>query len=296
MIDGLGSSTEMFLANLGINQGRLDRLNNQITSGVRVSVAADDPTAVRPILAIQAEIARVTQVQSNLTITKADTDSADSALQSAMSLLDDAIGVGAQGASTTATATAMTAGANKVADILDQMVGIANTTVNGRYIFGGDASATAPYANGPAGVQQLSSAPSTRMIEDAAGGRLQALPPAQEIFHDPANSVFQSLTALHGALASGDPTTVQAALANVKSAQAHVSSQLASVGDAQNWIARASTDAASRLTSLQAQLSAVRDTDMPTAITQLTLTQTAQQAAIAAEGQTPRHSLFDYLG
>src|SRR5579884_2652199 len=146
MIDGLGGATQLFVANLNATQTRLQQLNNEITSGIRVSQAGDDPSAVQPILSTQAEIARVTQVQTNLNSVSSETDAADSALQSATNLLNSALSIAAQNASSTATPQSMAAGAQQVEQMLTQMVGIANTAVNGRYIFGGDATSTAPYA------------------------------------------------------------------------------------------------------------------------------------------------------
>ena len=302
MIDSLGANTNLFLANLNTTQARINKLNDQITSGLRVQMASDDPTAVQPILAIQAEIARVTQTQKNLTSVTADVNSADTALQSATNLLQNAVSIAAQGASTTTSADTMATLATQVQTILSQMVGLANTTVNGRYIFGGDAANTAPYAINGGTVQQLSNASSTRLIEDASGNQLNALPTAQEIFDDqsggnPASdNVFAALSALVTALNTGDPANVAATVDNLKAAQTGVSAQLASVGNSQTWLQRASNDAASQLTSLQQQLSAVRDTDMTAAISNLTLAQTAEQAALSAEGQAPRQSLFNFLG
>ena len=292
MIDGLGGATQLFVANLNATQTRLQQLNNEITSGIRVSQAGDDPSAVQPILSTQAEIARVTQVQTNLNSVSSETDAADSALQSATNLLNSALSIAAQNASSTATPQSMAAGAQQVEQMLTQMVGIANTAVNGRYIFGGDATSTAPYAWTAGAVQQISSAPSTRVIEDAGGNQLQPLGAAVDIF----GSSFQAMSDLASALSGGNPATVQSAIVKLKSAQSDMSTQLVSVGDAQTWIQSAKTDAAARLTSLQAHLSTLRDTDMTSAITELTVAQTAEQAAIQTQAQIPRTSLFNFLG
>jgi flagellar hook-associated protein 3 FlgL len=292
VIDSLGAATQLFVANLNATQSRIARLNSQITSGVRVSQAGDDPAAVQPILAIQAEIARVTQVQTSLTSVGAEANGADSALQTATNLITSALSIASQNSSTTATTVSMAAGAQQVQQLIQQMVGLANTTVNGRYIFGGDAASTAPYAYTAGAAEQLSSAPSTRVIEDAGGNQLQPLPAAQDVF----SSSFAALTQLAAALSSGSTAAVQSTIAGLKTGQSDVSSQLVRVGDAQSWIRTSTDDAAGRLTSLQSQLSALRETDMVSAISQLTVAQTAEQAAIQAEAQAPRQSLFNFLG
>jgi flagellin-like hook-associated protein FlgL len=69
-----------------------------------------------------------------------------------------------------------------------------------------------------------------------------------------------------------------------------------SVGAAEDWINNASTNAAQRLTTLQTQLSGLRDTDITAAASQLTLDQTAYEAAISAQASLPTKTLFSYLG
>lgn len=299
VVDSFGDNTALFIADLNATQSRVDSLNNQITSGYRISQASDDPGAVEPILTTQAEITRITQVQTNLTTVTTEVQSADSALQSANNLLDSALTLAEQGSSTTATPTAMTSAAQQVQLILQQMVGLANTNANGRYVFGGDASGTAPYAydaSAPNGVDQLSTASSTRVIEDASGNQLNPLPTASDVFDASGASVFASLSALITALNSGNATNVQNAIAGIQASQTQVSGQLASVGNAETWLQNGLNNAASMLTSLQQQLSSLRDTNMPAAISELTLAQTSEQASLEAEGQMPRQSLFNYLG
>ena len=299
VIDSTGDNTAVFLANLNATQSRMVTLNNQITSGYRVSQASDDPGAVQPILSTQAEIARVTQVQTNLTGVQTEVQGADSALETATNLLDNALSLADASASTTSSSTTMTAGAQQVSQILQQMVGLANTNVNGRYVFGGDASSTAPYAydaSAPEGVEQLSTAASTRVIEDASGNQLNPLPTAQDIFDASGSSVFGALSSLEAALNSGDPTEVQSTIASIQTAQAQVATQLASIGNSETWLKNGLNDASSMLSNLQQQLGSLRDTDMPTAISDLTLAQTSETAALSAEGQMTQQSLFSYLG
>jgi len=299
VIDSMGANTGVFLADLNATQSRMVTLNDEITSGYRVSQASDDPAAVQPILSTQAEIARVTQVQTNLTGVQTEVQGADSALQTATNLLDSALTLADQGASTTASATSMTSGAQQVQQILQQMVGLANTTVNGRYVFGGDASSTAPYAydaSAPNGVQQLSSASSTRVVEDASGNQLNPLPTAQDVFDASGSSVFAALSSLETALSSGSSTAVQSTVAAIQAAQTQVSGQLTSIGNAETWLQSGVNNASSMLSSLQQQLGSLRDTDMPTAISDLTLAQTSETAALSAEGQMSQSSLFSYLG
>ena len=145
MLAGLSGFNATFLADLTATQNRITQLNKQITSGVRVNQASDDPAAIASILATQSDIDRATQTQTNLQQASTVASSADGALASAASLLDQLRSLAAQGANSTATAATRATLSEQVKAIEAQLVSIANTQVEGRYIFGGDDPATQPY-------------------------------------------------------------------------------------------------------------------------------------------------------
>lgn len=67
-------------------------------------------------------------------------------------------------------------------------------------------------------------------------------------------------------------------------------------GNVENWIQQANQDATLHITNLQQALSSVRDTDVAAAATQLSLDQTALDAALSAHGTLDNRSLFSFLG
>jgi flagellar hook-associated protein 3 FlgL len=306
MLSGIDSSNGSFLADLNQIENRISRTNQQITSGVRVHEASDDPSAIASILESQNQIDQVTQVQTNLNLAKNDASTADGALQSASQLLDQLISIATEGATSTQTASGRTTLGQQVQQIEQQLVGIANTTVGGRYIFGGDDPTTQPYtfnwASGE-GVVQNNTASNTATIVDAAGNSIVPGMTAQQIFDlqntngTPATgNVFQAVYSLGQALLANDQTGVANAVAGIQAAATQVEQATAYYGNTENWIQQASEDAANRLTNLQQQLSSVRDTDIAAAATQLSTDQTALEAALSAHASLNNKSLFSYLG
>src|SRR5690348_1153256 len=145
MLSGLSGFNPGFLADLNATEKRISQLNQQITSGVRVNQASDDPRAIASILETQSEIDLTTQAQKNLQQASTVAATADGALASAASLLDKLRSLAAQGANTATSSTTRMSLAEQVKAIEEQLVAIANTQVQGRYIFGGDDPATQPY-------------------------------------------------------------------------------------------------------------------------------------------------------
>src|SRR4051812_13113939 len=142
MISNLSASSEAFIANMDRVQRNVENASRQTSSGKRVNVASDAPGQIDTILQLRTDGARNSQIQENLSVVKADADAADGALTSATKLMDRARVLAAQGATFTLDATGRQSLAGETQSLLEQMVAISRTAVQGRYIFGGDQDST----------------------------------------------------------------------------------------------------------------------------------------------------------
>ncbi len=303
MLSGLDGFNNSFLADLSNIENRMSSENKQITSGIRVNQASDDPTAISSILDYQRGIDQISQVQNNLNTADTEASAADGALQSASTALDQLVSIASQGASSTVTATTRSVLGEQVQQIAEQMVSIANTTVQGRYIFGGDDPSTAPYAfswtTPPGGVTPSASAgnvSSTTVLRDATGGTTNSRMPAQAIFDSSSGSVFQAVYALGQALQTDNQAGVQSAIPMLQAAVAQVGQATTFYGHVETWIQNAQQNGTEITNNLQQALGTVKDADIVASASQLTLDQTALNAALAAHGSLNTRSLFSYLG
>jgi flagellar hook-associated protein 3 FlgL len=307
MMAGIQAYNGTFLADLSNLEARIANVNNQISSGFRVNQASDDPAAVAPIISYQGEIDSITQVQTNLSNQQVEAQSADGALQNAATLLDQLVSLGSTGASSTTTAASRTTLGQQVQDILQQLVTIANTSVNGRYVFGGDASNVQPYTYNwgtTGGVTANVTTPSnTATISDSNSNQIVPRLTAQQIFDvqtstgTPASgNIFQAAFDLGQALLTNNQSGATSAIDEVKAGVNQLNQASTSYGNIETWIQQASSSATSKLNDVTTALSAIRDSDVATDATQLTMDQTALQASLQAHGNISNKSLFDYLG
>jgi flagellar hook-associated protein 3 FlgL len=306
MIAGINAYNGSFLASLSDLETRISQVNQQISSGVRVNQASDDPSAVATILEYQGQIGHINQVHTNLNSAQTEAQSADGALQSASTLLDQLVSIGSNGASGTASAATRTSLGQQVQGLAQQLISIANTSVNGRYIFGGDSPVTAPYTydwTSPEGVVQNSNPTNTATITDASGNQIVPRLTAQQIFDarnpdgTPATgNIFSAVYSLGQALLSNDQTGIQSALDRLKAGVAQLGQATTSYGNIATWIQQASEAATTQLNNVTQALSSIRDSDIATDATQLTLDRTALDAALSAHGTLNTKSLFSYLG
>lgn len=251
---------------------------------------------------------------------------AEGALENAVKLVERVTQLGTQGATGTQTSETRNSLAIEVRALHEQLVEIAATSMEGRYLFSGDQDQVAPYtldpSQSPTGVTSnidWSVTQATRQVIHPSGSTFLISKTAREIFDsrdaggDPAaDNVFAAVNNLRSALENnptvqpGDPqyqaqcdaqqTAIDSALISLRKAGDHLNSELAFYGTVQNQVDEAIDSASKAEIRDQAVLSEFRDADLATAITELTQAQTHEKATLAARAQMPRTSLFDYLG
>jgi flagellar hook-associated protein 3 FlgL len=177
---------------------------------------------------------------------------------------------------------------------------IANTQVNGRYVFAGDSDQTQPYTIDLTQANPISAyagSPTTRQVESPDGSLFSVALTSQTIFDsgDPTTSVFQSISSLRTAILNGDTTGIATAAGNVGGADTYLNTQLAFYGNVQDQVTSATNYGANYETQLQTQLSGIQDADLTQSITEFTQDNTQLQAALTAESKLPQQSLFSFL-
>jgi flagellar hook-associated protein 3 FlgL len=302
MISSLSPSAQSFIVGLNQIQQREQQAQQQLTTGLKINVVSDAPDQISDLLQTRSDLAQTQQIDFNLGRVTTEVNTGETALQSAVSLVEQAQSLGTQGASDLASSDTQQNVAQQLGSVLQQLVGSANTTVEGRYIFSGDSDHQVPYTidltqSNPIGAYQGSAA--TRQIQGSNGSLFSVSLNAQTIFDSPdaTQNVFTSINNLRQALLNNSGTAaVSSALADVQSAGAYLNQQLAFYGNVQDQLTGATNDVKNNETNLQSQISGIQDADLAAAITQLTEGQTAQQAALVSRAQLPKTSLFDYLG
>src|SRR5580698_5211488 len=135
MIQNSGAVGQQFLANLQLLQQQMAQTQAQLSSGYQINQLSDDPGADGDVLELESNLGHVTQVASNLTSVSGEVNTAESALENATQLLDQAGSIAAQGATSTESATARSNLSQAASQILSELVSISATSYNGEYVF-----------------------------------------------------------------------------------------------------------------------------------------------------------------
>lgn len=303
MIQGI--NTPQFLANLQLLQQESALTQEQISSGRTLNRPSDNPAQLGDVLQLEFKVGQVGQVTQNLTQVSGQVNSAESALESTTQLLDQVNTLGEQGANSSATATERTGLSQQVEQTLSQLVSLSQTQYDGQFVFSGDDSTQPAYQldlSSPNGVDQLITAPSTRVIQDATGVTFAVSQTAQQIFDNRTSTgayapdnIFLAVNNLRLALANNDQPGITSALSSLQLAQNHLAQSLQFYGGVQDQVANATDVAQKFQLQYQTTLSQDTSTNIATAATSLTQEQTALQASLQSEAANPKNSLFDLL-
>ena len=300
MISSLNAASQSFLTALGQIQQADQTAQTELATGLKINYDSDDPTDIPELWQTRSDLAQTTQIVSNLGQVQTEVNAGQSVLQNAVTLVEQAETLGTQGATDTASSDTRQNLADQLGSILQELVGAANTQVEGRYIFSGDDDQQAPYSvdlTQSSPISPYQGTATTRQVQSPDGTTFAVAETAQQIFDssDAQQNVFTSINNLREALLNNDADGITSAVGDVQSADTYLNQQLAFYGNAQDRVSSALNFGQNYETQLQTQLSGIQDANAAQAITEMTQAQTQLQAALQSEAQIPRTSLFDFL-
>lgn len=203
-------------------QTELAKLNQQISSGLKVSTPAEDPAAAVRVLDLDKTIAKTEQHQNNISTARGRLNLEESALETANNIMFRAKDLTIQAmSSATLNDSDRLSIKFEVDQLIEQLVGVANTqNANGEFIFSGDLStvpaftkqaATGEYVYQGGTQQRVLQIGSSRQVADSDLGstvfdNITSSSPAAD--ENGKRSVFNTLKALSDGLsASLNPTS-----------------------------------------------------------------------------------------
>jgi flagellar hook-associated protein 3 FlgL len=278
----------------GRAQQRLQESVNQNASGLKLEHPWDDPAGVAPVVAHRLAIKRFQTIEVVAGRTSDELVAADNALSGVADVLTRARTLAVQLANPTYSAEDRLSAAEEVRQLQQHTIGLLNTQVGSRYIFGGNLDDAPPFEAdgayvGDDGVRRVEVFPG--VLQDAsiradvvakgAGGGVD---------------ILDALGDLSAAFAANDVDSVRASLNTLDTSITQVS-----VGRAQTGAVMSTLDVAvgsARLASNheQATLSSITDADVFETASNLALAQRALEAALTASVRSFDLSLLKKFG
>ncbi len=285
----------VILSGLQTNAQQQDQALQQVLTGQKLNSLSDNPAAVASLVVQRMQSSSDTQYLQNITSLTGSLNVADSAISSVVEALTTAQSVGVEGSDSTLNASNRQALAQQIQGIQEEIMGLANTSYNGEYLFSGTATTTQPYvadASAASGVTYKGN-DYTNSVEISEGQAMPINLPGSQLFSNATTNVFQSLQDLSNALNTN--VNISGATTEVQNALNYVSTQQTFYGNSVDRLNNAQTFLTQEQTQLSETEGSTLDVDMSTAVTDLAQSETTQQALVEAGAQISQVNLFDYL-
>jgi flagellar hook-associated protein 3 FlgL len=266
------------------------KTQENITTGKRVNRPSDDPAEISSILSHRTTISSLEQYTENISKAELHINTADDVLGMVSDLLRDAKEIAYD------TAPDMRSEmAEQVAAIREQVLQMANYQIDGKYIFSGESSQTAPYDsttwtyNGDTGTKDTVIGENMQISITADGS---------SIFGPDGANVFDILNDLEAALTAvpvvetditDQISNLDSAVDNIteiRSRNAGVYQRLEATKNHYNYFK----------VNVQDMLSNAEDADIAEAIINMQVQQTTYESTLASSSMIIQKSLLDFLG
>ncbi|HTY60968.1 MAG TPA: flagellar hook-associated protein FlgL [Acidobacteriota bacterium] len=280
------------LSEMGNLNQDLSKYSSQVSSGKLLNSLKDSPSGSAELVSLAKLGSDVDQYLSNTNTGNLYLNVADSALNEVNNLVTTIYSKAGQAVSETISDDVRATLASDVRSLRDQIVTMANSEVNGRYIFAGTKVTSSPFLlQGDTVSYQGDGTVNTLTVD--AGTDVQMNYSGDAVF----SPIFSTINTLLTALDGNDISAIQTAMSQFAPTLSALSTVRAQIGSNMNVLENVQTRLGTQQTSLKTQTSQIEDADMAQAAVQLKQTQTALDAAMSATSSVlTQKNLFDILG
>jgi flagellar hook-associated protein 3 FlgL len=284
------------LAGLTTTEQQLNQADLQLASGRSINSPSDNPAGTEALVLNRAAQAQNDTFQTNIGDLQTRLQTADSALSSAVTDINQAITLGVEAGNSDLSDSQRQAIAAQLQGIQQQLVGIANTSYNGTYLFAGTLVQTPPFALDPtaaAGVTYSGNSAVTS-VEIASGQSVNVNVPGDQLFLNSSGSLLGSINQLITAIQTN--TGIAAASASFGQASSEFDAQRVTYGTALNQLQSTNSFLASEGVQLSTQETNIAGADIAKVATNFSQDEVAYQTLLEAEGKILNlPTLLDYI-
>lgn len=275
---------------------RFDEAQSRVSTGRQLQSPSDDPSGMAQSLSFRKDLSDIEQFGRTMDQAKGFMAMTETALDSVTVLTRQARALAVQGATDGISGETRTALASQIQNIIKQIGALGNTTYGSRYVFSGQQTQTAPMKPNGNTFDYVGGAAATGdgaiILDIGRGEPLQVNVTGDQVF----TPLLNALGALRDHVALGDTQRVSredlaaldTQLGNLLSARADIGSKIQRVDV---------TRSRNELTKINFTqfISNIEDADIPKAIVDMQIAETAYQAALQATSRAFQTSLLDFL-
>jgi flagellar hook-associated protein 3 FlgL len=264
---------------------QINTADSELASGRTINQPSDNPSGTAALVLNHDAQDSADTFQRNIGDLQNTLQIADSALNSAVTALNQAISVGVEAGNSDLSSSDRQAIANQLIGIQQQLLSIANTTSGGTFLFSGTAVETQPFtldAASATGVDYNGNN-SVTSVEIANGENVATNVPGSQLFLNPAGSVFGALQQLITAVQTN--TGIASANTALGTAYSQFTTTRLQYGTTLNQLQSTSTFLSNEQLQLSTQENNIDAADIAQVTTNFSQAEIAYQSLLAAEGK-----------
>jgi len=287
----VGSAGYTGVQNMEAAAARMADLQNKLSSGKRLTTPSDDPAGTVRALQLRGALSRNEQYTANAQDAQSWLNTIDDSYSSIVATLQQARTLVVRGLNTGVNDTAANqALASEMDTVRSTMLQLANSTFDGRPVFGGTTANGAAYDT--SGTYVGDNGVVSRDVGEGLTVDVSTTGPT--VFGSGSADVFSLIATAANSLRT-NPGGMSSLLAQFDGAIAQVSSAQAQAGARAEQVQDAAGGLTTRGTALQSELSGVEDVDMAEMAMKVTTANTNYQAALQTTATISQLSLMDFL-
>jgi flagellar hook-associated protein 3 FlgL len=274
------------------------RAMERLSSQKEIRKLSDNPIGATQMIRFRDGISDLQQFQTNIEYSKGFIERSEASLQSITDNLIRAKELAVGMSNDTYDKNSREATSREIRELMDEVVQIANTTFNGRYIFGGFRNQTPPvtiegdYVGDDGAIFVQMSPGNFRQMNLNARNIFEASPDDRALGH---MNMVQCLANLYEGLQANDKTMIHASLSELDHQLEKTSSSHATLGAMENSLKDTGDRLASEEVLMKSRLSKVQDTDIYDATSEFKRTEVVLQGTLTASTKLLQPSLLNFL-
>ncbi|SFJ26778.1 flagellar hook-associated protein 3 FlgL [Paenibacillus sp. UNC496MF] len=292
-------TSSRLIQNLNTNMRKMAIQQDQISTGRKINKPSDDPVGLTYGLRYRSDLTANTQYQDNISSSLSWLDFYDTQMDQATQVLQRVNDLAVQAGTGTNTPDSLDAINKEIAELKNQMTDIANSSFNGKFVFGGQLFDEKPYPSGT-DPKTVSADAGAVTYEIGQGITIDVNMTANQVFGDadPAgttDNVFSMFDRLSSALQSSNYSAVTAEIDDVKSRMNKIISARSENGAKTNRTELMQNRMEEMNVGLTALQSKTEDADMDQLYIDSTVSQNIYQASLSVGAKIITPSLVNFL-
>lgn len=304
-----GMMVSTLRSNLNRNMNQMDKMQNQLSSGKKISKPSDDPVGVSFSLRLRNNLVENEQYSKNASEALELLDATDSALDESGKVLQRIRELTIKAANGTNDSSALKAMQDEVKELRGHLLSVTNTEFAGKFIFSGTATNVKTFSDIPESWQGNST---DINYEIGVAIKVPINVTAENVFKDPGNlgaipisrtvrgadsdvSLFHTLDDLEFHMGNGNYSAIGDKIAGIDKWLDSTNTARSEVGARVNRLEFTKARLEGNNTNFTALLSQTEDADMAQLISDFKVQENVYRASLAAGARVIQPTLIDFM-